>query len=144
MRTTRTWWLVATLAVVASHVTAVVLGGPGALGLLLLLGAGADALGLQLGHVGPVLIVGIAIPVLALLASVPAMVVVRLFRGGHPVLGPLAAACAGLPVGTVVGGVAESLAVGLLVAAVVEVLVLGLLVRPEAPVATLPVPGAAA
>jgi hypothetical protein len=140
MRTTRTWWLVATLAVVASHVTAVVLGGPGALGLLLLLGAGADALGLELGHIGPVLIVGVTIPVLAVLASVPAMVVVRLFRGGHPVLGPLAAACAGLPVGTVVGSVAESLAVGVLVGAVVEVLVLGLLVRPDAHAPSQPVP----
>jgi hypothetical protein len=40
--------------------------------------------------------------VLAVLMSVPAMLVVRLCRGAHPVLGPFAAACAGPPVVTVV------------------------------------------
>jgi hypothetical protein len=141
VRTTARWWLVATTAVVASHVTALVLGGFGSLGLLLLLGTVADAAGLRLGHAGPFLLLGVSIPVLAVLMSVPAMLVVRLFRGAHPVLGPFAAACAGLPVVTVAGGLADSFPVGVLVGGVVEVAVLRLLVRPELPVAAVPVPG---
>jgi hypothetical protein len=102
VRTTTRWWLVATTAVGVSHVAALVLGGFGGLGPLLLLGTVADAAGLRLGHAGPFLLLGLSVPVLAVLMSVPGMLVVRLCRGAHPVLGPFAAACAGPPVVTVV------------------------------------------
>ena len=129
MGTARRWWLVATLAVAASLVAGYLLGGFGGLGVLLLLGELAGATGLDLGHAGPFLLLGVAIPVTAALTSVPAMVVVRSFRGAHPVLGPFAAVCAGLPVAGFVGGVTGTFTVGTVVAAVVEVLVLGLLIR---------------
>jgi hypothetical protein len=67
--------------------------------------------------------------------AVPAMLVVRLFRGAHPVLGPFAAACAGLPVTTFV----DSFPAAILAGAVVEVPVLALLVRPDQSAETAPV-----
>jgi hypothetical protein len=139
MPTTRKWWLVATLAVVVSHASAVVLGGFVGLALLLLLGGASDAIGLDLGHAGGFLLFAVSIPVLVVLMAVPAMLVVRLFRGAHPVLGPFAAACAGLPVAAFVGAPADSFLVGVLVGAVVEVPVLALLVRPDRSAGTVPV-----
>jgi hypothetical protein len=123
MGRTRTVWLVAVLAVAASQVTALLVGGLSGAGVMSLVGSGLGAVGVDVGHAGPYLAAALSGPVILALSALPAMVVVRLFGGAHPVLGPVAAVCAGLPV---------AVFVSIPVAAVVEVVVLALIVRPQA------------
>lgn len=130
MGRTRTVWLVAALAVAASNMTVLLLGGFGDPGVMSVLGSGLDAVGLDAGHAGPYLVAALSVPVTLALAALPAMVVVRLFGGAHPVLGPVAAVCAGLPLAVLVSTP---------VAAVGEVVVLALIVRTQALVSE-PVP----